>query len=173
MDSNLPEVPESMSGISERLEEFNQKVQEQAFLLGYRNGYREGDMVQGLLAWIRNQQAEPDISQDRLDALRDAEHFMASNGAFISDGDEVTHPPGLITYLDAQRFHPFVQVAGERIEIQDLEFQWEPAPDVPEGRYPGFEPAKEKGEISVSITVNLPEDSTERNALMEYLDGGR
>lgn len=172
-DTNLPPGTGEMDGISERLQEYNQKVQEQAFLLGYRNGFREAELLQGLLAWVREEQAEPDISQERLDALRDVEHFLASNGAFIQDDQEITHPPGLVAYLDAQQFTPFVQVAGERIHIEDLDFRWDPAPPAPEGRYEGFEPQAEQGKITIEATLELPEDSEERQKLMEYLEGGR
>jgi hypothetical protein len=172
-DDNLPPAPGGTAEISERLQEYNQKVQEQAFLLGYRNGYREGELVQGLLEWVREAQADPDISQERLDTLRDVEHWLASNGAFLQDEQEVTHPPGLLAYLDAQQATPFVQVAGERIHIEDLDFQWDPAPPAPEGRYDGFDPQAESGEITFTIELNLPEDSEERQKLMEFLRGIR
>lgn len=172
-DTNLPPGTGEMSEISERLQDYNQKIQEQAFLLGYRNGFREGDLVQGLLAWIREEQAEPDISQERLDTLRDVEHFLASNGAFIEEDQEVTYPPGMLAYFDAQQATPFVQVAGERIAIEDLDFTWDPAPPAPEGRYDGFEPQAERGEITITATLELPKDSEEREALMEYLQGLR
>lgn len=164
-----------MGEISERLQEYNQKVQEQAFLLGYRNGFREGDLVQGLLAWVREEQADPDISQERLDAMRDVEHYLASNGAFIQeDADqETTHPPGLLFYVGAFEAQPFVQVAGERIHIEDLDFQWDPMKPSSATAYDGFEPANESGTIELQFHLDLPEDSEERAELMQFLEGLR
>lgn len=173
-DQGLPPmVPEDheMDGISERLQEYNQQIQEQAFLLGYRNGYREGDLVQGLLQWVRDQQAEPDISQERLDALVEVEHWLASNGAFIQDEDETTFPPGLTTYIGAFEAQPFVQVAGERIHIQDLDFTWDPnPPGTSLDEFQG-EPRDELGGIQITMKLDLPEGSEEREELKQFLEG--
>lgn len=162
---------DGMGEISERMQEMNQTIQEQAFLLGYRNGYREGDLVQGLLHWVREQQAEPDIHQERLDALRDVEHFLASNGAFIHDEDEITHPPGLNVYSGAAFCRPHIQVAGERIHVQDFTFQWDPNP--PGTSLDEFQavPRDELGEITITMELELPEDSEEREELKQFLEG--
>lgn len=162
-----------MGEISERLQEYNQKVQEQAFLLGYRNGFREGELAQSVLHWVREQAADPDISQERLDVLRDVEHFLASNGAFIQEDQEITHPPGLLFYVGAFEAQPFVQVAGERIHIEDLDFQWDPDTEGRSAHHEPFEPQGGTGGIELEFTMELEQGSEEREALMQFLEGLR
>lgn len=168
-DTNLPQMADD--GVSEQLQQYNETIQEQAFLLGFRNGYREGEMLQEVLQWVRSQQADPDISQERLDTLRDVEHHLASSGAWIpEEEEEVTHPPGLNTYIGAGHGRPHIQVAGQRLGVEDLEITWEPAPNDTADRYEGFEPQAERGEITIEATVELPEDSEERAELMQFLE---
>lgn len=167
-DIDLP--PEAQQAETGQLQEYTQTVQEQAFLLGYRNGFREGDHVPGLLQWVREQKADPDISQDRLDAMRDIEEELAARGAWADDDGEITHPPGLNLYWGAMDLRPHVQVAGERIAVEDIDFQWDPAPPAPEGKYEGFDPQAEAGEISFSVELDLPEDSESREELMQFLN---
>lgn len=172
-DQELPPGVDALGGISDRLQDYNQKVQEQAFLLGYRNGFREGDMMQGLLAWVREAQADPDITQDRLDTLRDVEHYLASNGAFLDDEGEgeVTYPPGLNTYIGAFDATPMIQVAGERIHIEDFQFDWKPNPHAES--VDDFEPHRETATIEFSVDLELPRDSEQRAELMQFLEGLR
>jgi len=170
----LPPAPQQdeLSGISERLQRYNQKIQEQAFLLGYRNGFREGEMAQGLMIESRRKQLSTERESTR-QAWQEVEHWLVQNGAFLeSDQDaEITHPPGLNLYLGAFEGTPMIQVAGERIAVDDFQMNWEP---VPSGRpHDGFNPASESGTIQVDLRLDLPEDSEERQALMEFLEGMR
>lgn len=172
-DNSLPPMAQDdgLGEISERLQEMNQTIQEQAFLLGYRNGFREGDLVQGLLHWVREEQADPEVSQERLDALRDVEHYLASNGAFIQDDGEITFPPGLNVYSGAADCRPHIQVAGERIHVSDYTFQWDPNPPGTSLDEFSAEPRDELGEITITMELELPEDSDEREELKQFLEG--
>lgn len=170
----LPPAPqqEELSGISERLQRYNQKIQEQAFLLGYRNGFREGEMARGLVRVAQEKQREAERESTR-QAWQAVEHWLVQNGAFLESdqGAEITYPPGLNLYLGAFEGTPMIQVAGERIAVDDFQMNWEPAPS---GRpHDGFNPAAESGKIRVDLRLNLPEDSEERQALMEFLEGVR
>ena len=172
-DTNLPPMEGGMSEISDRLQDYNQKIQEQAFLLGYRNGFREGELMQDLLQWVKNAQGDPTISQKRLDVLRDVEHYLVENGAFLDDPEEgeITHPPGMLWYLGAFDATPMIQVAGERIQIEDMQFDWKPNPHAES--VDDFEPHRDTATIELEFQVDIPKDSEEREALMEFLDGLR
>lgn len=174
-EDNLPAevgVPDDseLAQISDRLQEMNQTIQEQAFLLGYRNGYREGDLVQALLHWVRKQQADAD-NQDVLNAWRDVEHHLVSNGAYLQESEEreITFPPGLNLYLGASDCRPHIQVAGQRVNVADLHFQWEPNPQDPDADQ--FEPKTEHASIEIEAHLELPEDSEQREALLQFLRG--
>ena len=172
-DTNLPPMADGLNEISDRLQEYNQNIQEQAFLLGFRNGFREGELMQDLLQWVKNAQGDPTISQKRLDVLRDVEHYLVENGAFLDDPEEgeITHPPGIQWYLGAFEATPMIQVAGERIHTEDFQFDWKPNPHAES--VDDFEPHRDTAEIELSFQIEIPKDSEEREALMEFLDGLR
>jgi hypothetical protein len=166
----LPPATPEQEQFDDRLQELTQNIQEQAFLLGYRNGYREGELVQGLLAWARKRSMEADSSEERT-AWMDVEHHLASNGAFIQEDDEITFPPGFTAYIGAADSRPYVQVAGNRIHIQDFDLTWKPndhAESVDD-----FEPHREEATLELEFTVDLPRDSEQREALLQFLEGLR
>lgn len=170
MSDELPMADDGLGEISDRLQEYNKTVQEQAFLLGHRNGYRGGELMQDMLQMARRESSEAD-SPDARAAWMDVEHHLAANGAFLKDSGEaeITHPPGMNTYIGAVDGRPHIQVAGERIHIEDFDFQWEPSPDNHDWIH--VEPQGERGQITITAELNLPEDSEERDALMEFIQG--
>lgn len=170
-DTNLPPTSDGLAEISERLQEYNQTLQEQAFLLGYRNGYREGGMMQDLLEFVREQSRQPDIPEAERTAWKCVEEHLAANGAYIPEDAEITHPPGLNCYIGAADSRPHLQVAGERIHIEDFGFEWKPNEHA--DSVDDFEPHQEVATIELSFQMELPRDSEEREELLEYLEGLR
>jgi hypothetical protein len=169
-DMGLPPLTQEQQETSDRLQDLTQNIQEQAFLLGYRNGYREGELVQGLLKWARKRSMEAEGPEERA-AWQSVEHHLASNGAFLDDEGEITFPPGFTTYIGAADSRPYVQVAGERIHIQDFQFDWKPNPHAES--VDDFEPHREEAVLSLEFEVDLPRGSEPREALMEFLEGLR
>jgi len=169
-EGSLPPVDGEMSDISERLQDYNQKIQEQAFLLGYRNGFREGSMLEDTL-YLAREQMQTAPSEAERNAWQDVVWYLQQQGAAISDEDEITHPPGFDLYLGALDATPMIQVAGQRVHVNGFHFDWLPNPHAQS--VDDFEPHRETATIELEIHLELPKDSDQRDELMQLLDGLR
>ena len=167
-EGSLPPVADD--GISERLQDYNQKIQEQAFLLGYRNGFREGSMLEDTL-FLAREQMNTAPSQAEQEAWEEVVWYLQQQGAAITEEDEITHPPGFDLYLGAFDATPMIQLAGQRIHIENMHFDWLPNSDA--ASVDDFEPHRETATIELEIQLELPKDSDERDELMQFLEGLR
>jgi len=120
---------------------------------------------------LAKEQASTAPTEAEREGWQEVVWYLQQEGAFLDDEGEITHPPGFDLYLGSWEATPMIQVAGQRVNVDAFDFDWLPNPHA--ASVDDFEPHRDQATIELELHVELPKDSDQREALMEFLDGLR